>query len=69
MFIFCNPTNIFDVDVDHWVFLLADFDEASCSSSLSILATYSLKQFNGRKLTDIMMGQYVMCVWIMAIEL
>jgi len=42
-------------------FMLADFDETLCSSSLSILATYSLMQFNGRKRTD-MMEQYVMCL-------
>jgi len=58
-----------DVGVDHWVFMLADFDEALCSSSLAIRATYTLKQFNGRKVTGIVMGQYVMCVWSMAIAL
>ena len=44
--------------------MLADFGEASFSTSS---AAYSTKQFNGRKLTDIMMGHYVMCVWNVAI--
>ena len=35
--------------------MLANIGEALCSLLLTILATYSLKQFGGRKLTDIMM--------------
>jgi len=37
---FCNPTDNFGVGVDGWVFMLAAFVEAACSSSLAILATY-----------------------------
>jgi len=40
VFIFFNPTDNFDVDVDVWDVILADFGEASNSSSLAILATY-----------------------------
>ena len=39
VFIFFNPTDSFDVGVDGWVFILADFGEASCSLLLVILAT------------------------------
>ena len=41
MFIFCNPTDNFDVGEDSWVFMLADFGEALCSLLLALLATYS----------------------------
>jgi hypothetical protein len=40
-FIFCKPTDNFDVGVDSWVFILADFCKALCSLFLSILATYA----------------------------
>jgi len=39
-FIVCNPTDNFDVGVDDWVFVSADFGEGSCSFLLAILATY-----------------------------
>jgi len=41
LFIFCNPTENFDVGVDGWVCMLCAFGEAECSSPLVILATYS----------------------------
>jgi hypothetical protein len=41
LYVYCNPTDNFDVCVDGWVFMLADFDEALCSVLLTILTTYS----------------------------
>jgi len=41
LFVYCNPTNNFDVGVDGWVSMLADFDEVLCSLVLTILTTYS----------------------------
>ena len=41
LFIFCNPTDNFDVGVYGWVLMLSAFGEAECSSPLAILATYS----------------------------
>ena len=38
---FFNSADKFDVGVDGWVVILADFGEASCSLLLAILATYS----------------------------
>jgi hypothetical protein len=49
LFIFCNPTDNFDVGVGRWVFMLADFSEASCSLLLAILATYSGNAFWWKK--------------------
>jgi len=40
LFIFCNPTEYFDVGVDGCVFILANFGEATCSWLLAILTTY-----------------------------
>ena len=41
LFTLCNPTDNFDVGLDSWVFMFADFGEALCSLLLAILATYS----------------------------
>jgi hypothetical protein len=41
LFTFFNPTDNFDVGVDGWVFMLADFGETARSLLLAILGTYS----------------------------
>lgn len=40
-FIFFNRNDIVDVGVDVWVFILADFGKATCSSLLAVLANFS----------------------------
>jgi hypothetical protein len=49
LFIFCNPTDNFDVGVGRWVFMLADFSETSCSLLLAILTTYSGNAISWKK--------------------
>ena len=41
LFIFCKPTDSFDVGGDSWVLMLANFGEPLCCLLLAILATYS----------------------------
>jgi hypothetical protein len=45
LFIFCNPTDNFDVGVDSSGFLLAEFGKASCSLLLALLTMYCGKAF------------------------
>jgi hypothetical protein len=40
LFVFCYPTDNFDVGAHGWVFMFADFGEVLCSLLLAILDAY-----------------------------